>query len=169
MTIREVTIEDLYQLQNISKQTFKETFSSANTEENLQQYLDECLSIETLKSELSNPNSLFFFAIVNNHICGYLKLNSGEAQTELKDDKGLEIERIYVLQQYQGQIVGQLLYDKAVAVAHDKQAAYIWLGVWEENHRAINFYKKNGFIAFDEHIFVLGSEAQTDIMMKLTI
>jgi ribosomal protein S18 acetylase RimI-like enzyme len=43
------------------------------------------------------------------------------------------------------------------------------LGVWEENHRALAFYTKNGFIAFDKHIFRLGNDEQTDIMMKLTL
>src|SRR5690606_32100129 len=102
MIICEVTIEDVYELQKISKQTFEETFSHSNTEENLKQYLRENLSVDKLIKELSNSNSLFYFAIDNNHICGYLKLNLGKAQTEINDDKGLEIERIYVLKEYLG-------------------------------------------------------------------
>ena len=79
MIICEVTIEDVYELQKISKQTFEETFSHSNTEENLKQYLRENLSVDKLIKELSNSNSLFYFAIDNNHICGYLKLNLGKA------------------------------------------------------------------------------------------
>jgi ribosomal protein S18 acetylase RimI-like enzyme len=45
----------------------------------------------------------------------------------------------------------------------------VWLGVWEKNLRAISFYEKNGFIAFDQHIFQLGDDRQTDIMMKKLI
>lgn len=59
--------------------------------------------------------------------------------------------------------------DKAIEIAKQKRVAFIWLGVWEENLRAINFYKKNGFIEFDKHIFSLGQEEQTDIMMKLKL
>lgn len=59
--------------------------------------------------------------------------------------------------------------DKAIEIAKQKRVAFIWLGVWEENLRAINFYKKNGFIKFDKHIFSLGQEEQTDIMMKLKL
>lgn len=169
MIICEVTIEDVYELQKISKQTFEETFSHSNTEENLKQYLRENLSVDKLIKELSNSNSLFYFAIDNNHICGYLKLNLGKAQTEINDDKGLEIERIYVLKEYLGKKVGQLLYTKALAIAHEKHLEYIWLGVWEENQRAITFYKKNGFIEFDKHIFKFGNEEQTDIMMKFQL
>lgn len=81
----------------------------------------------------------------------------------------MEIERIYVLQKYQGKKIGQILYEKAIQIAHDKQVKYVWLGVWEQNLRAINFYKKNDFIEFDKHIFKLGNDAQTDIMMKKNI
>ncbi|MEY4459269.1 MAG: hypothetical protein RIT38_474, partial [Bacteroidota bacterium] len=93
----------------------------------------------------------------------------GASQTELKDNTALEIERIYVAKAFHGKKIGQLLYDKAIEVAKVKMVEYIWLGVWEENHRAINFYTKNGFVAFDKHIFVLGEDAQTDIMMKLEL
>jgi ribosomal protein S18 acetylase RimI-like enzyme len=93
----------------------------------------------------------------------------GASQTELNDNTALEIERIYVTQAYQGKKVGQKLYEKAIQVAKDREVEYIWLGVWEENHKAIRFYTKNGFTAFDKHIFKLGDDVQTDIMMKLTI
>jgi ribosomal protein S18 acetylase RimI-like enzyme len=45
----------------------------------------------------------------------------------------------------------------------------IWLGVWEKNHNAIGFYTKNGFITFDKHLFLLGDDQQTDLLMKLEI
>ena len=106
---------------------------------------------------------------MEDEVIGYLKLNFGQSQTELKDDKALEIERIYVLQEYHGKKAGQLLYDKAIEVARNKNMDYVWLGVWEENHRAISFYKKNGFTEFDKHIFKLGDDEQTDIMMKLQL
>src|SRR5690606_2609409 len=95
--------------------------------------------------------------------------NKGFAKWRFKGDKGLEIERIYVLKDFHGKKVGQLLYDKAIEVAKEKKSDYIWLGVWEENPRAINFYKKNGFVEFDKHIFKLGNDEQLDIMMTLKL
>ena len=168
-TIRAITLNDLKALQLISKQTFTETFASSNSKENMEKYLDEALSLEKLTEELNNPNSLFYFIEDNNTPIGYLKLNMGASQTELNDNSALEIERIYVTQAYQGKKVGQQLYEKAIQVAKEKGVEYIWLGVWEENHKAIQFYTKNGFTAFDKHIFTLGDESQTDIMMKLPI
>jgi ribosomal protein S18 acetylase RimI-like enzyme len=167
--IKKVTLDDIGQLQKIGRQTFFETFASGNTEENMKNYLTEGFSIANLTSELKDNNAEFYFATLNDNVIGYLKLNFGQSQTELQDDKALEIERIYVLKEFHGKSVGQLLYNKAMQIASQKSAEYIWLGVWEENPRAINFYKKNGFIEFDKHVFKLGNDEQTDIMMKLKL
>lgn len=169
MKITRITTNEIDQLQKIGRQTFYETFSTGNTQENMQKYLDERFSIEKLTAELNDKNAIFYFAQLENKIVGYLKINFGDSQTELKDDKSLEIERIYVLKEFQGKKIGQILYDKAIEIAKQKDADYIWLGVWEENPRAISFYKKNGFVEFDRHIFKLGDDEQTDIMMKLKL
>lgn len=169
INIKNVTLKDIDQLQKIGRQTFSETFSAANTDENMKKYLEEVFSMEELTAQLNNKNSEFYFAEFNNNIIGYLKLNSGRSQTEMKNEKSLEIERIYVLKEFHGKNVGQLLYEKALQIAKQADADYVWLGVWEENPRAISFYKKNGFVEFDKHVFKLGNDEQTDIMMKLRL
>jgi diamine N-acetyltransferase len=169
INIEPIGPNDLQKLQHIGKQTFFETFSSSNTEENMKNYLEEGFSVAKLSNELANQNSQFYFAIHVENVIGYLKLNYGASQTELKDEAALEIERIYVLKDFHGKNVGQLLYNKAIEVAKLKKVDYVWLGVWEENPRAISFYKKNGFVEFDRHIFKLGDDEQTDIMMRLRL
>jgi len=167
--IKKIGVPDIEQLQVIGRQTFFETFADGNTEENMQKYLEEGFTVDKLTSELTNPNSEFYFALFDTKVIGYLKINFGQAQTELKDKKALEIERIYVLKKFHGKKVGQILYDTAFKIAKQTGANYLWLGVWEKNPRAINFYKKNGFVEFDKHIFKLGDDEQTDIMMKLQL
>lgn len=167
--ITKVSLDDVDQLQKISKQTFSETFSAENSDENMAKYLEEGFSIEKLSKEIQDPNSEFYFASIGTNVIGYLKLNFGESQTELQDNQGLEIERIYVSKEFHGKQVGQVLYQKAIEIAKSKHSDFVWLGVWEENPRAINFYKKNGFVEFDKHIFKLGDDEQTDIMMKLRL
>ena len=167
--IIKVLPDDLDQLQKIGRQTFYETFSPGNTKDNMNKYLEEGFSTKKLAAELADNNATFYFAILAGKVIGYLKLNFGQSQTELQDNKALEIERIYVLKEYFGKNGGQLLYDKALKIARQINANYLWLGVWEENPGAINFYKKNGFVEFDKHIFKLGDDKQTDIMMKLEI
>ncbi|GEN74558.1 GNAT family N-acetyltransferase [Chryseobacterium hagamense] len=160
------SLKDLAILQDLGRQTFYETFAPHNSEEQIRQYLTESFAEDKLTRELKHPDSLFFIAWEEENPVGYLKVNSGEAQTELQDDTSLEIERIYVRSSHHGKKVGQLLYDKALETAVEQQKKYLWLGVWEENHRAVSFYRKNGFEEFGKHIFRLGDEEQTDLMMK---
>ena len=164
--IRRLTGEDAGRLQQIGRKTFEETFSSSNSKENMEKYLEEGFSLSKLQGEIDDPNAEFYFAMKNNNIIGYLKLNIGQSQTEIKNENALEIERIYVLREYHGQNIGQQLFEKGLERADAQKVEFIWLGVWEENKRAIQFYVKNGFVAFDKHIFRLGDEEQTDIMMK---
>jgi len=169
LILRKISVSDIPQLQLISRQTFYETFADQNTKDDLIKYLEESFNSEKLKKEVTNPNSEFYFALLNDEPIGYLKLNFAEAQTELKTARSIEIERIYVLKAFHGKKVGQFLYDKAVDISKKRGADWIWLGVWEHNHKAINFYKKNGFTEFDKHIFKLGNDEQTDLLMRLKI
>ena len=167
--IKKIGLSEIEQLQVIGRQTFLETFAEVNTEENMNKYLAESFAVDKLTAELTTPDSEFYFASLDNRVIGYLKVNSGQAQTELKDPNGLELERIYVLKEFHGKRVGQILYNTAFDIAKQIDADYLWLGVWEENQRALRFYRKNGFIEFDKHIFKLGDDEQTDIMMRLKI
>lgn len=160
------TINNLETVRELGIRTFFESFSDVNTRENMAAYLETGFSIEKVTSELENPFSEFHLAYFDHELIGYLKINHGPAQTELKDDSSLEIERIYVLQAHQGKKIGQLLYEKALAIAQEQRYTFIWLGVWEKNEKAIGFYKRNGFVAFDRHLFALGDDIQTDIMMR---
>lgn len=135
----------------------------------MEQYLTTSFATSKVQQELSNPDSLFFFAEEENKVIGYLKLNFVSAQTERQNPNAMEIERIYVLKEFHGSGVGQALYQKAIEVAKERRVLYVWLGVWEKNKRALRFYIKNGFVAIDTHTFVLGSDAQTDILMKLSM
>ncbi len=167
--IEKVNESEVEELQSISRQTFYETYCTMNTKENMDKYLNENLSISTLEKELKNPNSEFYIIKDLDKNIGYLKLNMGPAQTDIKDASALEIERIYVIKEYQGKKAGQQLYEKTIQLAKEKMLKYIWLGVWQENSKAIQFYVKNGFEIFDQHVFKLGDEEQTDFLMRLFI
>src|SRR4051812_39897437 len=104
--IQKISLTEIDQLQKIGKQTFKETFSESNSEENMKNYLEEGFSKNKLTAELNDKNSEFYFAKLEGEVIGYLKINFGDSQTELKDSKALEIERIYVSKEFHGKSVG---------------------------------------------------------------
>jgi len=167
--VHHVQKADLLTLQAISRQTFFDTFSDVNIPSDMQQYLDENLSIEQLTKEWINPSTTFYFVKKNNAVVAYLKVNEADAQTEQRKEASLEIERIYVLLADQGKGIGQLLLDFSIQVTKDKEFKVIWLGVWEHNKKALQFYEKNGFKFFGKHSFFLGLDEQTDLLMELRL
>ena len=160
---------DLEELVALSIRTFSDAFKHQNTTENFNDYINANLTSKKLTQELNNPNSEFYFAKFNNETIGYVKLNFNEAQSDLKEKKGMELERIYVLQDFQGNNLGKRLLDFTITQAKQRKLTYIWLGVWDNNLRAFAFYKRNGFIISGSHPFYLGSDCQTDLIMKLEI
>ncbi|WP_108867346.1 GNAT family N-acetyltransferase [Aquimarina aquimarini] len=170
LIIKKVNLNDNKVLLNIGRQTFYDAFGPPhNIEKNINDYLDQNFTLDNITQELQNPESEFYFVLFDNEIAGYLKINTGDAQTESVEGITLEIERIYVLKQYQGKKIGQVLFEKAVQIANSKSIKILWLGVWDKNTGAIKFYERNGFKTFDLHQFILGTDIQTDIMMKLTL
>jgi diamine N-acetyltransferase len=160
---------DILELQKVGKQTFLAAFGRDNAKSDMDKYLNDKFNLKQLESELMNPESEFYFAETKHKIIGYLKVNVGAAQTENTISDALEIERIYVISGYQGKSIGKMLLDKAIELAKQKKLKVVWLGVWEKNTGAIRFYQKNGLIEFDRHMFKLGQDEQTDVMMKLEL
>ncbi|CDQ20154.1 Protease synthase and sporulation negative regulatory protein PAI 1 [Halobacillus karajensis] len=127
--------------------------------------MDKAFSLKQVEKELLNPSSHFFFVYVNHEIAGYLKVNTGEAQSEEMGKDFIEIERIYIIRNYQKQGLGKYLLNKGEEIALEHNKRKIWLGVWEKNEQAISFYKKMGFVQSGAHSFFMGDEEQTDIIM----
>lgn len=167
--IKKVKFEDINELVDISQQTFIETFGAFNTPENMKLYLTNDMSAGSLKAELEKDNSEFYFLIYNHSVTGYMKINYNTSQKELEEFRVIELERIYLLNQYQSIGLGKLLLEKAIAIAHKSNCEYLWLAVWEHNKKAIEFYQRNGFESFSKKKFILGKDVQGDICMKLKV
>ncbi|MCR8556683.1 GNAT family N-acetyltransferase [Mucilaginibacter sp. BJC16-A38] len=166
ITIVKAEITDAAVLLEFSKATFFHFFGPLNDPANMEAYASVAFTSQKMLSELINPDSEFYFAMIGDEIAGYLKLNFSNAQTEFREADAMEIERIYVSQDHQRKKVGQQLLDFAIETATNKKFKYVWLGVWENNHNALAFYKHNDFEVFSSHEFVLGDDLQTDLLMK---
>jgi diamine N-acetyltransferase len=165
-TLEKLNTSHLQLLQEIGRSTYLDTFAWGNTPENMEDYLNTAFATNKLLAELEESQSEFYFAKEQEQIVGYIKINFGAAQTELRETNGMELERIYVSKAYQGKKIGQFLLDTAISIASNKEMEYIWLGVWEKNTKAITFYKKNKFVCISTHSFFMGADEQTDWIMK---
>jgi ribosomal protein S18 acetylase RimI-like enzyme len=169
INIKKCTLEDLRLLQEISYETFNDTFKHQNSPENIKAYLERAFNLKQLEKELCNICSEFFFVYFNNEIAGYLKANTNDAQSEDMGDESLEIERIYIKNKYQTHGLGKYLINKAMEIAMERNKKIIWLGVWGKNENAIAFYKKMGFVQTGAHSFYMGDEEQMDFIMTKTL
>ena len=169
INIKKCTLEDSRELQEISQETFNETFKHQNAPENMNAYLERAFNLKQLEKELSNPSSQFFFCYFNDEVAGYLKVNIDNAQSEEMDVGSLEIERIYIRSKFQKHGFGKYLLNKAMEIAIECKKNKIWLGVWEKNEKAITFYKKRGFVQTGAHSFYMGDEEQVDFIMINTL
>lgn len=167
--LKKCSHEDLKILQEISIETFNDTFKDQNSPENMKAYLESAFHSNQLEKELSNISSQFFFVYFNHEVSGYLKVNTNEAQSEEMGDESLEIERIYIKNKFQKHGLGKYLFNKAVEIALDCNLKKIWLGVWEKNENAIAFYEKMGFVQTGAHSFYMGDEEQIDFIMTKTL
>ncbi len=153
-------------LAEISKSTFSEAFEAANDPKDFNLYLEQAFSLEKLSDELQEPNTSFYFAYHNDNPIAYFKLNWGDAQSEFKEFEGMELERIYVISDQQGKGVGKQLLDGIFSIAKKKGIRYVWLGVWQENPKAVAFYERHGFKKIGTHPYDIGTDRQTDWLMK---
>ncbi|RFN58593.1 GNAT family N-acetyltransferase [Marixanthomonas ophiurae] len=167
--IKQVQSKSVLELQKIAKETFFETYASENTKEDMDAYLAKNFNTEHLQRSIINPDSFYYFAMNHQEVIGYLKVNQGSAQTDNKLPDALEIERIYILSKFQRKGVGKLLLKKAVEKAQSFNIKTLWLSVWDKNQKAIYFYKNQGFKAFDNQFYWVGTDKQTDVLMKLEL
>ena len=163
------TENDLQGLVEISTKTFISAFEKQNDPDDFKAYINKSFGKEQLKKELLHPNVRFYFVYKGNTLVGYFKLNFKDAQTEPLGNKSIEIERIYVLDEFQGQQIGKQMLLKIIEIAKQEQSTFLWLGVWEKNTSAIRFYERYGFLKFDTHPYYIGNDKQTDWLMRLDL
>jgi ribosomal protein S18 acetylase RimI-like enzyme len=167
--IRKVILSEVEILQQLTIKTFLEAYSETNNAISMKAYIEAKFSLENLSRELKQTNSEFYFIEHKSEKMGFLKLNIGSSQTEPMPENTLEIERIYVIEKHQGKKIGKSLLEFSIQYAKMKSVDFIWLGVWEHNQKAIEFYKRNQFEVFSSHTFILGEEHQIDLLMKRSL
>lgn len=169
LTIRQCTPDDIDILKALCRTTFWETFGADNTEENLEAMFEESFNDAVLKKEILDEHSHICLLFFDNEAAAFIKVNDHKSQTEDMGTEYVELQRIYILQKYQGKGLGRVLMDKVHDIAQSYGRKKIWLGVWEHNQKAIDFYKKFGFEITGDHSFFVGDDEQRDYIMEKVI
>jgi len=164
--IRQATAEDAALIADMSRRTFYDSFAAQNTPEDIAQYMETQFTRESLMAEVGSPGNIFLLAYLDTALVGYTRLLEHEPPPEMGLGPAIEIVRLYAEQSAIGKGVGSALMQAAIDLGREKGKQWIWLGVWEHNHRAIAFYTKWGFEKFGHHPFILGSDTQTDWWMR---
>ena len=166
ITVRTCNQKDIDTLVSLGIKTFRDTFDEFNDPENMMRYITATFTKKAVEAEMNQPGTVFFLAFEGRKAAGYAKLKTSPPPAELNGSNSMEIERLYAHRDYLGKRVGYMLMQTCLAFARKKHCKTLWLGVWENNARAISFYEKNGFERFGQHTFMLGNDAQTDWLMK---
>lgn len=168
-TVRLATLHDAQALRDLGEQTFVATYAAFNTPENMALYLAEKFTLPQILAELTEPNTVFWVVELSARMVAYAKLIQSPRPPQLATRKAVEIERLYADATHHGQGLGALLMQTSLEWA--KQQAYdtVWLGVWEQNPKAIRFYEKMGFEHFGEHTFWLGQDPQRDLLLQKSV
>jgi diamine N-acetyltransferase len=157
-------------LATLALDTFCESFEKVNNPEDFKAYTSEAFNETQIAKEIHEPNSLYILAYADGELAGYARVrDNDEGKNYFPGKKTIELQRIYALDKFIGKGVGKTLMNYAIEFGKKQGAEILWLGVWEHNERAQKFYGKLGFERFTSHVFMLGNDAQTDILMKLKI
>ncbi len=169
--IRRAAIADAALISRLSEVTFFDTFGGTCTDEDMQGFIEYYFNEKQICEELQDLNDFYFIAFIDDMAAGYIRLKEEESEVEIIKTKwGIELKRIYVLKEYHSKKIGAALMKFALGFAADNGYELLWLGVWECNERAINFYKKFGFedTGF-QHPFPIGNTPQSDNWMIKTL
>ncbi|HYM95001.1 MAG TPA: GNAT family N-acetyltransferase [Chitinophagaceae bacterium] len=164
--IRLATKQDAELIAGISRETFYETFAAQNKKEDIDIFMNKVFTRKELIKEVGLKGNIFLLAYSEDEVAGYVRMRESNAPPALGNAVPMEIARIYTTKKFIGKGVGHALMEKSIVISKEMKKEVVWLGVWEKNQRAIDFYLKWGFEKFDEHDFVLGNDIQKDWLMK---
>jgi ribosomal protein S18 acetylase RimI-like enzyme len=159
-------IQNADAISELATSTFYETYAIFNTKADMELYTRQHYNTSKITEEMKEPEIRYFMASYNDVPAGFAKMRNTEQPELLVNTRNIEIERIYVLRRFQKLKIGKELIEHCINSAAGLSFEVIWLGVWQQNLKALNFYEKNGFEKFGTHSFLLGEDLQTDWLMK---
>lgn len=169
ISVRQASAADVDIIVSLGRKTFVETYGDNNKKETVAAYVDEMFNHERIKKEVNTFGERFFITYVGELPVGFTKLSENKQPKGLNGKKKIQVERIYVLKEFQGFKIGKELIEKVMQVAREESYKIVWLSVWQKNNKAVQFYQKAGFVIYDTDEFEFGEEVHEDFLMKKEI
>jgi ribosomal protein S18 acetylase RimI-like enzyme len=160
--IRRGTAADAAALAELAARTFRETFADGSTPQDMALHLTQAYGTPQQGQELADPDITTLLVEADGHLAGFAQVRTGETPECVTGESPVELWRFYIAQLWHGRGVAQALMQRVELEARRRGARTLWLGVWERNARAIAFYQKSGFSDAGSHVFMVGTDAQTD-------
>jgi ribosomal protein S18 acetylase RimI-like enzyme len=164
---RDATAADLPAIDRVFRTSFCETFAHLYRPEDLAAFLAQ-FTPDAWATEFADPRYHFRVAEEGGEIVGYVKLGPSALPVET-DQRAVELRQLYVLKEQHGSGVARALSDWAIDHARRDGFAEIYLTVFVDNHRARRFYDRYGFEAVGRYDFMVGNQADEDIIMRKTL
>lgn len=163
--IRPATQEDAAILADLGARTFRETFETICSSEDLTAFLAEAYGDAIQRTELADPSRPGLVLEIGGVPAGFVQLRLGHREPCVEGQRPVELQRIYVLRGAQGHGHGAALMQAALEAARTWGADVLWLGVWEHNDKALAFYARHGFRVAGDHIFQIGQQVDRDLIL----
>ena len=165
MTIRIATAADAAVVADLARRTFYDTFAATNNPTDMALYLEGAYGVDQQTLELESRDITTLIVEEGSAAIAYAQLRTDHVPDCVTGPDPIELWRFYVDRPWHGRGVAGALMEHVRAAARERGAKTIWLGVWEKNDRARAFYAKCGFADAGEHIFLFGTDPQTDLVM----
>jgi ribosomal protein S18 acetylase RimI-like enzyme len=165
VSIRYARATDNTLLAEAGGRLFAEAFGAQNKPEDMAAYLAKSFGPEIQAAELADPASVTLIAESEGAFAGYARMKEERPGCPLPGQRPIELVRIYSERKVIGQGVGSALMQASLEEAARRGYDVIWLGVWEQNPRALRFYERWGFVKAGTQTFKLGEDLQTDSVM----
>lgn len=166
IVIRRAATEDAAALSELAARIFFDTFVPYNTPEDMDAFLASSYTEARQRSEIADPSITTLLATCDGALAGYAQVQEGDAPACVTGPAPIQLKRLYVDKSLHGKGVAQRLMDEVENVARQRGARTLWLGVWEQNDRALAFYGKYGFRPVGEEDFHVGVDRQTDLVLE---
>ena len=172
-TIRYASATDASGLSRLGAETFRATYAENNPPHVVDAYVAEHYSTAVQLAELQDDRLIFLVAEIDTQLAGFALLRTDQTHPDVEAARPIRLARIYVDAPYLGSGLGSglgsALMERCIAEGATRGHDVLWLGVWEENRKAIAFYERWGFGRVGLEIFDVGGDKQRDAILTLPI